>query len=38
MFSRCGVEKDAAQEILQPLIDSTAENLRSSHAAKGLDW
>ena len=36
MFSRCGVEKDAAHEILQPLIDSTAENLRSLTPQKAL--
>jgi predicted short-subunit dehydrogenase-like oxidoreductase (DUF2520 family) len=36
MLSKSGVEKDAAQEILHPLITSTIENLRSLPPAKAL--
>jgi predicted short-subunit dehydrogenase-like oxidoreductase (DUF2520 family) len=36
MLSKCGVEKAAAHEILQPLIDSTSENLRSLSPAQAL--
>jgi len=36
MLSRCGMEKDTAQEILRPLIDSTIENLRSLPPRKAL--
>jgi predicted short-subunit dehydrogenase-like oxidoreductase (DUF2520 family) len=36
MLSKCGVEKDSAQEILQPLIASTIENLRSLTPQKAL--
>jgi len=36
MLSRCGMEKDAAQEILRPLIASTIENLESLPPQKAL--
>ena len=36
MLSRCGMEKEAAQEILRPLIDSTIDNLRSLPPQKAL--
>ena len=36
MLSKCGMDKDAAQEILRPLIDSTIDNLRSLPPQKAL--
>jgi predicted short-subunit dehydrogenase-like oxidoreductase (DUF2520 family) len=36
MLSKCGIEADVAQSILQPLIDSTIENLRSVPPQKAL--
>ena len=36
MLSKCGVETDTAQEILQPLISSTIENLGSLPPRKAL--
>ena len=36
MLSKCGVEKDTAQEVLHPLIASTIENLRSLTPQKAL--